>query len=251
MSNTTDLSGQVALVTGASRGIGRAIALALAEAGAKVIGTATTATGAADISSALQEQGFDGYGLELDVCDADAINTLVKQIESEHGGISILVNNAGITRDNLMLRMKDDEWDAVIDTNLKGVYRMSKSVIRGMMKARYGRIVNIGSVVGSTGNPGQANYAAAKAGLLGLTRSMARELGSRNITVNAVAPGFIATDMTHALPEATREGLLGQIALGKLGVPEDIAAAVLFLVSDAANYISGETLHVNGGMHMA
>lgn len=244
------LDGQVAVITGASRGIGQAIAIALGHAGATVVGTATSEQGAAAIDSVLAEQGIKGSGLALDVCDAEAVEATLKKVTSEQGPISILVNNAGITRDNLVMRMKDDEWDAVIDTNLKGVYRMSKAVLRGMMKARHGRIVNIGSVVGSTGNPGQANYAAAKAGLLGLTKSMARELGSRNITVNAVAPGFIETDMTNELPEATREALLGQISLGRLGAAEDIAAAVLFLVSNSANYISGETLHVNGGMHM-
>ena len=250
MSTTQPLSGKVAFVTGASRGIGQAIAQALGQAGATVIGTATSANGAAAIEAALKAQGITGTGMALNVCDAEAIATVLKQVETEFGAISILVNNAGITRDNLIMRMKDDEWDDVIDTNLKGVFRMSKAVVRGMMKARFGRIINIGSVVGSTGNPGQANYAAAKAGLLGLTKSMARELGSRNITVNAVAPGFIETDMTNELPESTREALLTQIALGRLGSPQDIAAAVLFLASDSANYISGETLHVNGGMHM-
>lgn len=251
MSQTGVLEGRVALVTGASRGIGEAIAMALGKAGAIVVGTATSETGAEAITSKLSAQSVTGCGLQLDVRDAEAINQATQTIEDAYGSIGILVNNAGITRDNLVLRMKDDEWDAVIDANLKGVYRMSKAVLRGMMKARQGRIINIGSVVGSTGNPGQANYAAAKAGLLGLTKSMARELGSRGITLNTVAPGFIDTDMTRELPEAAREQLLTQIALGRLGAPADVAAAVLFLASDAAAYITGETLHVNGGMHMA
>lgn len=246
-----NLEGKVALVTGASRGIGQAIALTLGKAGATVVGTATSQSGADAISSALDGAGVTGRGLALDVCDADAIAAVIKTINDDFGAVDILVNNAGITRDNLMLRMKDEEWDAVIDTNLKGVYRMSKAVLRGMMKTRAGRIINIGSVVGSSGNPGQANYSAAKAGLLGFTKSLAREVGSRGITVNAVAPGFIDTDMTRELPENSREALLSQIALGRLGDPDDIAAAVLFLASDAAAYISGETLHVNGGMHMA
>ncbi len=245
------LDGKTALVTGASRGIGQAIALALGKAGATVIGTATSENGADSISQALSAAGLQGKGITLDVCDDAAVDAAIKSISGEFGGIDILVNNAGITRDNLMLRMKDEEWDAVLDTNLKGVYRMSKAVLRGMMKARSGRIINIGSVVGSSGNPGQANYAAAKAGLLGFTKSLAREVGSRGITINAVAPGFIETDMTRDLPENSRETLLSQIALGRLGSPEDIAAAVLFLASDAAAYITGETLHVNGGMYMA
>ncbi len=246
-----NLQGKIALVTGASRGIGQAIALGLGNAGATVIGTATTADGAENISSVLQAANIAGSGLKLDVCNTDEISTLLKRVTDEFGPIDILINNAGITRDNLMLRMKDEEWDQVMDTNLKGVFRMSKAVLRGMMKLRAGRIINIGSVVGSTGNPGQANYAAAKAGLLGFTKSLAREVGSRGITVNAVAPGFIDTDMTKELPENAREALLSQIALGRLGSPEDIAVAVLFLASDAAAYISGETLHVNGGMYMA
>lgn len=244
------LEAKIALVTGASRGIGQAIALALGKAGATVIGTATSEQGAQNIQAAFDAAGISGTGMALDVCDDAAVTEAIAGISKQHGAVDILVNNAGITRDNLVMRMKDDEWDAVMNTNLKGVYRMSKAVLRGMMKARYGRIINIGSVVGSTGNPGQANYAAAKAGLLGLTRSMARELGSRNITVNAVAPGFIDTDMTSELPEAARETLLQQISLGRLGQPEDIAAAVLFLASEGGAYISGETLHVNGGMHM-
>lgn len=246
-----NLEGKIALVTGASRGIGKAIALHLGTAGATVVGTATSETGAATISQALQDAGLKGTGLALDVCDDAAVAATIERVNSDFGPVDILVNNAGITRDNLLLRMKDDEWDAVMDTNLKGVFRMSKAVLRGMMKARAGRIINIGSVVGSSGNPGQANYSAAKAGLLGFTRSLAREVGSRGITVNAVAPGFIDTDMTRELPENSREALLSQIALGRLGNVEDIAAAVLFLASDAAGYISGETLHVNGGMYMA
>jgi 3-oxoacyl-[acyl-carrier protein] reductase len=244
-----ELKGQVALVTGASRGIGRATALELARRGATVIGTATSAAGAADIHEALQAMG--GAGLELDVTDPAACEALVGEVEKRFGPVAILVNNAGITRDNLAMRMKDEEWDAVIDTNLKAVFRMSRLVMRGMMKARGGRIINITSVVGSAGNPGQVNYAAAKAGVAGMTRALARELGSRNITVNCVAPGFIDTDMTKALPEASRAALVGSIALGRLGQPEEIAAAVAFLASPGAAYVTGTTLHVNGGMYMA
>ena len=247
---TATLTNKVALVTGASRGIGRAVALALGEAGATVIGTATSANGASDIDAGLKAAGIKGAGLALDVCDAAACEAVVADIEKQFGAIAILVNNAGITRDNLAMRMKDDDWDAVLDTNLKAVFRMSRLVMRGMMKARDGRIVNITSVVGSSGNPGQANYAAAKAGVAGMSRALARELGSRNITVNCVAPGFIDTDMTRALPDAAREALTGQIALGRLGQPEEIAAAVAFLASPAAAYITGTTLHVNGGMYM-
>lgn len=245
------LEGQVALVTGASRGIGRAIALELGAMGATVIGTATSEAGAADISAGLSEAGVQGSGRVLNVTDAAACEALIAAIEKEFGTVAILVNNAGITRDNLAMRMKDDEWSDVISTNLDAVYRMSKLVMRGMMKARSGRIVNITSVVGSAGNPGQANYAAAKAGVAGMSRALARELGSRGITVNCVAPGFIDTDMTKALPESAREGLLGQIALGRLGAPQEIAAAVGFLASPAASYVTGTTLHVNGGMYMA
>lgn len=243
--------GQVALVTGASRGIGRAIALALGRAGATVIGTATSEAGAEAISAGLAEAGVKGKGLALDVTDAAACEAALSAIEKEFGTICVLVNNAGITRDNIAMRMKDDEWDAVIDTNLKAVFRMARLVMRGMMKARTGRIINITSVVGSAGNPGQANYAAAKAGVAGMTRALARELGSRNITVNCVAPGFIDTDMTKELPDAQREALQNQIALGRLGQPEEIAAAVVFLASPAASYITGVTLHANGGMYMA
>ncbi len=245
------LDGRVALVTGASRGIGRAVAMELARQGAKVIGTATSEAGAQDIAAYLKDAGLDGAGITLNVTDAAACDAVLAQIEKDFGAVSILVNNAGITRDNLAMRMKDEDWDAVIDTNLKSVFRMSRLVMRGMMKARGGRIINITSVVASSGNPGQANYAAAKAGVAGMTRALARELGSRNITVNCVAPGFIDTDMTKALPDASREALVGQIALGRLGQPEEIAAAVAFLASPNAGYITGNTLHVNGGMYMA
>lgn len=244
------LSGQVALVTGASRGIGRSIALALGAAGATVVGTGTTEAGATAISEAFAQAGGRGRGAVLNVTDAAAVDRLLAEIEKESGAVSILVNNAGITRDNLLLRMKDDEWDAVIDTNLKSVFRLSRAVLRGMMKARAGRIINITSVVGASGNAGQVNYSAAKAGVAGLARSLGREIGSRGITVNCVAPGFIDTDMTQALPESTRAALLGQIPLGRLGRPEDVAAAVVFLASPGAGYITGATLHVNGGMFM-
>ena len=245
------LQGQVALVTGASRGIGRAIALELGAMGATVIGTATSESGAADISAGLSAAGVKGAGRVLNVTDATACEALVADVEKEFGTVAVLVNNAGITRDNLAMRMKDEEWSDVISTNLDAVYRMSRLVMRGMMKARSGRIINITSVVGSAGNPGQANYAAAKAGVAGMSRALARELGSRGITVNCVAPGFIDTDMTRALPDSAREGLQGQIALGRLGQPEEIAAAVGFLASPAASYVTGTTLHVNGGMYMA
>lgn len=245
------LEGQVALVTGASRGIGRAVAMELGRLGATVVGTATSEGGAADIEKAVAEAGYRGAGLALNVTDAEACEALIGEVEKRFGAVGILVNNAGITRDNLAMRMKDDEWDAVIDTNLKAVFRMSRLVMRGMMKARSGRIINITSVVGSAGNPGQANYAAAKAGVAGMSRALARELGSRNITVNCVAPGFIDTDMTRALPDAARDALLGSIALGRLGRPEEIAAAVAFLASPAAAYVTGTTLHVNGGMYMS
>ena len=245
------LEGLVALVTGASRGIGRAIALELGAMGATVIGTATSESGAADISAGLSAAGVAGAGRVLNVTDAAACEALLGEIEKTFGTVGILVNNAGITRDSLAMRMKDEEWSDVISTNLDAVYRMSKLVIRGMMKARSGRIINITSVVGSSGNAGQANYAAAKAGVAGMSRALARELGSRGITVNCVAPGFIDTDMTKALPDSAREGLLGQIALGRLGKPEEIAAAVAFLASPAASYVTGTTLHVNGGMYMA
>ncbi len=244
-----DLQGKTALVTGATRGIGRAIALELAARGAHVVGTATSEAGAQAISAMLADQG--GRGVVLDVNDGPAVDALVDAIsKSAEGGPHILVNNAGITRDTLAMRMKDDDWSAVIDTNLSSVFRISRAVIKGMMKARWGRIINVTSVVGSSGNAGQANYAAAKAGVAGMTRALARELGSRNITVNCVAPGFIDTDMTRALGETQTEALLSQIPLGRLGSPEDIAHSVGFLSSPAANYITGATLHVNGGMYM-
>src|SRR5690606_3682398 len=241
--------GKTALVTGASRGIGRAIALELAAHGAVVVGTATSEAGAAAIGEALAGRG--GRGVVLDVNDAGAVDVTIDAIaKSAEGGPHILVNNAGITRDTLAMRMKDDDWSAVIDTNLSSVFRVSRAVLKGMMKARWGRIVNITSVVGASGNAGQANYAAAKAGVAGMTRALARELGSRNITVNCVAPGFIDTDMTRALGESQTEALLAQIPLGRLGSPEDIAHSVAFLCSPGANYITGTTLHVNGGMYM-
>ena len=239
---------QVALVTGASRGIGRAIALTLAQRGFKVIGTATSESGAAAISDALAAYG--GRGLALDVTDSAALDAAIDGIVKHEGGLHVLVNNAGITRDMLAMRLKDDDWDAVIDTNLKAVFRASRAAIRPMMKQRAGRIINITSVVGASGNAGQANYCASKAGVAGMTRSLARELGSRNITVNCVAPGFIATDMTDTLPEAQKAALMAQIPLGRLGSPADIAEAVAFLASPAAAYITGTEMHVNGGMYM-
>ncbi|PWK89960.1 3-oxoacyl-ACP reductase FabG [Fulvimonas soli] len=246
MSNA--LQGEVALVTGASRGIGAAIADELAAQGATVIGTATSEAGAQAIGERLAASG--GHGRVLNVTDGAAIEALVDAIAKEFGPVSILVNNAGITRDQLLLRMKDEDWQAILDTNLTSVYRASKAVLRGMMKARKGRIISIASVIGLTGNPGQANYAAAKAGIIAFSKSLAREIGSRGITVNVVAPGFIDTDMTRALPAEQRQALLGQIALGRLGEAADIARAVGFLASPAAAYITGETLHVNGGMYM-
>ena len=246
-----DLAGQVALVTGASRGIGRAIALALGRAGATVVGTATSASGADSIGETLAAAGIRGRGAVLDVTDGAAVDAAVAAVESGFGAVSILVNNAAVTRDTLLVRMKDADWDGVLDTDLTSVFRLSRAVLRGMMKARAGRIVSITSVVGAAGNPGQANYAAAKAGIGGFTRALAREVGSRGITVNCVAPGFIDTDMTRALPKAQRDALLAQIPLGRLGRPEDVAAAVLFLASDAGAYVTGATLHVNGGMYMS
>jgi len=236
------LEGKVALVTGASRGIGRAIAEELARQGAKVIGTATSAEGAAKVP---------GIGKVLNVRDTAQMDALVAQIEKEHAGVAILVNNAGVTKDNLALRMKDADWDEVMETNLRAVFRLSRAVMRGMMKARWGRIINVTSVVGASGNAGQANYAAAKAGVVGMTKSLARELGSRNITVNCVAPGFIDTDMTRALAQEQRTALLAQIPLGRLGEAADVAAAVAYLASPAAGYVTGTVLHVNGGMYMA
>ncbi|HEY4293036.1 3-oxoacyl-ACP reductase FabG [Luteibacter sp.] len=245
---SSSLKGEIALVTGASRGIGAAIADRLAALGATVYGTATSEGGATAIGERLAPHG--GHGRVLDVTDAPAIETLVDAIAKEAGAVSILVNNAGITRDQLLMRMKEEDWSAIIETNLTSVFRTSKAVMRGMMKARKGRIVSIASVVGVTGNPGQANYAAAKAGIIAFSKSLAREIGSRGITVNVVAPGFIDTDMTRALPEEQRTALLSGIALGHLGEPNDIAEAVAFLASPAARYITGETLHVNGGMYM-
>jgi 3-oxoacyl-[acyl-carrier protein] reductase len=245
------MQGQVALVTGASRGIGAAIAQYLGKQGAAVIGTATTQNGADQIGAALQQTGVKGVGMALDVNDAAQVEAVLKQIAEQFGDISILVNNAGVTRDTLLMRMKEDDWDMVLSTNLKSVFRLSQAVLRPMMKARYGRIINISSVVGHSGNAGQTNYAAAKAGMTGFTKSLAQEVGSRGITVNCVAPGFIDTDMTRELAEEQRTRLLQQIPLGRLGQVEDIAAAVAFLASPAAGYVSGETLHVNGGMYMA
>ena len=242
------LQGEIALVTGASRGIGAAIADELAAMGATVIGTATSESGAAAIGGRLAAHG--GHGRVLNVTDGAAVEALIDAIAKEFGAVSILVNNAGITRDQLLLRMKDEDWQAILDTNLSSVFRTSKAVMRGMMKARKGRIVNIASVIGVTGNAGQANYAAAKAGIIAFSKSMAREIGSRGVTVNVVAPGFIDTDMTRGLPEESKQAMLGQIALGRLGEPADIARAVAFLAGPSAAYITGETLHVNGGMYM-
>jgi 3-oxoacyl-[acyl-carrier protein] reductase len=247
---TMELENEIALVTGASRGIGMAIALELGRQGATVIGSATSNDGAAKISEQLQAAGIRGQGVVLNVTDQSSIDATVSEIQNAWGAPSILVNNAGITRDNLLMRMKDDEWDAIMDTNLKSVFRMSKAVLRGMTKARKGRIISISSIVGASGNAGQCNYAAAKAAVVGFTKSLAREVGSRNITVNAVAPGFIDTDMTRALPENVRNELLTQIPLGRLGQAEEIAQAVVFLASPRAAYITGTTLHVNGGMYM-
>jgi 3-oxoacyl-[acyl-carrier protein] reductase len=244
------LENEVALVTGASRGIGAAIAQALAEQGAVVVGTATTSAGAEAIGRRLADLGARGKGMVLDVADPASVDAVVKGVTDEFGTITILVNNAGITRDNLLMRMKDEEWQSILDTNLTSIYRLSKACLRGMTKARKGRIINIASVVGATGNAGQTNYAAAKAGMIGFTKSLAREVGSRGITVNAVAPGFIDTDMTRALNEEQRGALLASIPLGRLGAPAEIASVVAFLASPAAAYITGETIHVNGGMYM-
>lgn len=245
------MQGQVALVTGASRGIGAAIAQTLGKQGATVIGTATTQNGANQITAALQQTGVKGAGMALDVNDATQVEAVLKEISDKFGEIAILVNNAGVTRDTLLMRMKEEDWDMVMSTNLKSVFRLSQAVLRPMMKARYGRIINISSVVGHSGNAGQTNYSAAKAGMTGFTKSLAQEVGSRGITVNCVAPGFIDTDMTRELPEEQRNRLLQQIPLGRLGQVDDIATAVAFLASPTAGYISGETLHVNGGMYMA
>ncbi len=244
------LKGRVALVTGASRGIGQGIALALGAAGATVAGTATTAAGAEAITREFAAAGIGGAGYAMDVNDAAQVDAVLAALQQQWGDVSILVNNAGITRDNLLMRMKDEEWDTIMSTNLKSVYRLSKAVIRGMMKARSGRIINVTSVIGAMGNAGQSNYAAAKAGVEGFSRALAREVGSRNITVNCVAPGFIDTDMTRTLGDAQREGLIGQIPLARLGKVEDVAGAVAYLASDAASYVTGCTLHVNGGMYM-
>ena len=246
-----NLDGQITLVTGASRGIGRAIAESLGKAGATVIGTATSENGAAAITAYFKEAGINGVGKVLNVTDTDSIDSVLKEITTEFGAITVLVNNAGITRDNLMLRMKEEEWSDIMTTNLTSVFRLSKACLKGMMKARHGRIISISSVVGATGNAGQANYAAAKAGVVGFSKSLAQEIGSRGITVNVVSPGFIDTDMTRELPEEQRKKLMSNIPLGKLGEAEDIANAVLFLASDMGSYISGETLHVNGGMYMS
>ena len=244
----SQLDGKIALVPGASRGIGKAIATQLAQQGATVIGTATSENGAQAISDYLSE--FGGKGFALNVTDKESVDTTIKAINEAHGGIDILVNNAGITRDNLLMRMKDDEWQDIIDTNLTSIFTLSKAVLRGMMKKRFGRIVNIGSVVGSAGNAGQANYAAAKAGVIGFSKSMAREVASRGITINVVAPGFIDTDMTKALSDDQKEAIFKDIPANRLGEPDEIAATVAFLVSDGAAYITGETIHVNGGMYM-
>lgn len=244
------MQGKIALVTGASRGIGKAIALELGKQGAIVVGTATSEKGAQAISDYLQQSALQGTGLVLQVTDAESISSALEQIQQRFGEIAILVNNAGITRDNLLMRMKDDEWDDVIATNLGSVFRLSRAVLRAMMKARYGRIISVASVVGTMGNAGQTNYAATKAGLVGFSKSLAREVGSRNITVNCVSPGFIDTDMTRALPEAQRDALLAHIPLGRLGQVADIAHAVGFLASESASYITGANLHVNGGMYM-
>ncbi len=249
-SGAGELSGEVALVTGATRGIGEAIARALADQGARVVGTATTDDGAARIGAALGGAAAPGEGLRLDVTDTPACDAALRAIEQRHGAITILVNNAGITRDSLLLRMKDDDWDALMATNLKPAFRLARAVLRGMIKQRHGRIIQIGSVVGSSGNAGQANYAAAKAALVGFTKSLAQEVGSRNITVNCVAPGFIDTDMTRGLAAAPRAALLARVPLGRLGTPVDIAHAVAFLAGPRAGYITGATLHVNGGMYM-
>ena len=245
------LTGQIALVTGASRGIGQAIAKGLGTASATVIGTATSQSGADSISQFLADNSLKGKGLVLNVSDKDSVADCIKQVGDEFGAPDILVNNAGITKDTLLMAMKDEQWDSVIDTNLSSIFRMSKAVIRGMMKKRNGRIISISSVVGASGNPGQTNYAATKAGLVGFSKSLAREIGSRNITVNAVAPGFIDTDMTRELDEKQKTALLGQIPLGRLGSADEIAATVVFLASPAAAYITGETIHVNGGMYMS
>ncbi len=246
----SEFQGKVVLVTGASRGIGQAIAMQLGEAGATVIGTATTVTGAENITTALKAAGIAGVGKVLNVTQAESVDSLIEQVKAEFGAVQILVNNAAITQDNLFLRMKEEEWLSVIDTNLNSIYRLSKACLRDMIKARWGRVISIGSVVGSSGNPGQANYAAAKAGVIGFSKALALEVGSRDITVNVVSPGFISTDMTNALTEAQKEVLFQRIPMQKLGSVKDVAAAVAFLASSSAGYITGQTLHVNGGMYM-
>lgn len=250
MSHDKVLKGKIALVTGASRGIGSGIALSLGREGATVIGTATTEEGANNITNTLRSHNIEGYGLPLNVTSPDSIDELVRAIKERSGSVNILVNNAAITKDNLFLRMKEEEWLQVMETNLTSVFRLSKACVRDMLKARWGRIINIGSVVGSMGNPGQANYCATKAGILGLSKSLALEVGSRDITVNTVAPGFISTDMTNALTDEQREAIFQRIPMQKLGTVDDIAAAVIFLASPGAGYITGQTLHVNGGMYM-
>jgi len=243
------LNGKIVLVTGATRGIGKAIALTLGAAGATVIGTATTESGAENISKVFAENKISGKGMKLDVTDNEQVSNLVKDIGKDFGSVDILVNNAGITRDNILLRMKEDEWEDIINTNLSSIYKMSKSVLRGMIKNRSGRIISITSVVGAMGNAGQSNYGAAKAGIIGFTKSLAREVGVRGVTVNAIAPGFIETDMTDSLPDEQKEALAGQIPMGRLGTADEVAQSVLFLAGDGGSYITGQTLHVNGGMY--
>ena len=243
------LDGKIVLVTGATRGIGKAIALTLGKAGATVIGTATSEAGANNVSQMLDDEKISGKGMKLDVTDNEQVSNLVKNIGEDFGSVDILVNNAGITRDNILLRMKDDEWEDIINTNLSSIYKMSKSVLRGMIKKRSGRIISITSVVGAMGNAGQSNYGAAKAGIIGFTKSLAREVGVRGVTVNAIAPGFIETDMTDSLPDDQKEALAGQIPMGRLGTPNEVAQAVLFLADEGGSYITGQTIHVNGGMY--
>ena len=246
-----DLQGQIALVTGASRGIGRSIALSMGQQGASIVGTSTSELGARGVTAALSDAGIEGRGVVLDVTHGESVFSVVNQIEENFGPISILVNNAGITRDNLLLRMKDEEWDDILETNLSSVFRVTKACLRGMVRARRGRVINVTSIVGATGNPGQTNYAAAKAGLVGFTKSLASEVASRGITVNGIAPGFIETDMTSSLEQSRRDALVTAIPLGRLGVGEDIAAAAVFLASREASYITGQVIHVNGGLYMS